>query len=224
MKINFIHPVLLCLIHFNPLSSGQGLEWNASTLEVTAEPGASSVERIYSFENKSDEAVTIQSIQTGCDCTEAVTDKKTYEPGDKGVLLVTFDIGEREGPQKKKITVLTNDPEHPVHELTFKTTLPFWCHVEPPILNWSSETSGQPLAARLVPAEGRVISNVRLKKPGEHFSIDFTKGDKVWHITATPRSSASAVETPELIVTFAGDVQKTRKLVLRQFDSKSLPN
>jgi hypothetical protein len=216
MKINFIYPVLLCLIGFTTSSSGQGLEWNASTLEATVEAGASSVEGIYSFENKSDETVTVQSIQTGCDCTEAVTDKKNYKPGDKGVLLVTFDIGEREGPQKKKITVLTNDPEHPVHELTFKTTVPYWCQVEPPILNWFAETSGQPLAARLVPAEGRVIRNVRLKKPGEHFSVEISKVDKVWHITATPRSTASAVETPELIVTFAGDVQKTRKLVLRQ--------
>jgi hypothetical protein len=216
MKLNLIHIALFCQVFFSSLSFGGGLTWSASTLELKPESVASSLEGVYTFENKSDETVTIQSIQTGCDCTEAVTDKKNYKSGDKGILLVTFDIGEREGSQKKKITVLTNDPEHPVHELTFKTTLPFWCHVEPPILNWSAESSGQPMSAGLVPSEGRDIRKVRLKKPAEHFKIALSQEEKSWRITATPSSPASVLENLELIVTFDGGVEKTRKLVLRQ--------
>lgn len=71
----------------------------------------------FSFTNKGGGLLTIQQIQTSCGCTVAKVEKKSYKPGESGKIHVTFSTQGRTGPQKKTITVESNDPQSPRKQL-----------------------------------------------------------------------------------------------------------
>jgi hypothetical protein len=66
----------------------------------------------FSFSNQGDSALKILHIEAKCGCTVANLDKKTYNPGEKGRIDVTFHSTGRKGKIAKHIFLLTNDEEN----------------------------------------------------------------------------------------------------------------
>ena len=65
----------------------------------------------FPFVNKASVPVTITDVSTTCGCTTTSLAKKTYEPGESGEIVATFNPLNRQGLEKKTIAVKTDDPE-----------------------------------------------------------------------------------------------------------------
>ncbi len=75
----------------------------------------------YPFTNTSKETVTVVKMESSCGCTVPELEKKVYAPGESGVVVARFSVGDRQGEQRKTITVQTNENNYP---LTLLVTLP----------------------------------------------------------------------------------------------------
>jgi hypothetical protein len=57
--------------------------------------------------------LVLDRVTTSCGCTSAVIKTKEIAPGGTGEIEVTFDTTARRGPNRKTITILSNDPNSP---------------------------------------------------------------------------------------------------------------
>ncbi len=91
------------------LAQAQSLEWEATEATVKMETSKNTVSAVYRFQNISDQSVEIKDVRTSCGCTGAKFEKKTYAPGDKGEITVTYKTpwGAR-GRQVKPLIVKTS--------------------------------------------------------------------------------------------------------------------
>jgi len=126
----------------NPVQAGLNFEFTSQ--DVKAEPGAARLQAKFPFTNTSDKKITILSTETECGCTTAALDKKEFAPGESGVITATFEIGSREGAQVKQIRVRASDQSDP-HILTFKTNIPVFARIQPTFVYWAN---GEPPAAK----------------------------------------------------------------------------
>ena len=71
----------------------------------------------FEFVNNGKSVLTIEDVKTSCGCTTATPEKKEYQPGEKGIIPVTFDSSRFSHKITKTITVFSNDPENPKYYL-----------------------------------------------------------------------------------------------------------
>jgi Protein of unknown function (DUF1573) len=70
----------------------------------------------FTLENRGDADLQIDSIAASCSCTvsrQLTPDELLVEPGETVNIGAVFDSKGRHGPQRKSITVLSNDPDEP---------------------------------------------------------------------------------------------------------------
>lgn len=79
----------------------------------------------YDFEvtNTGKSDLYLRRAYGSCGCTVAKVSTEPIKKGKKGKVSVRFDAKSMFGPQTKSITVITNDPAHPVTVLTIKALL-----------------------------------------------------------------------------------------------------
>jgi hypothetical protein len=122
MHQDWKYSMLVCLMLVQ-VSLGQ-LQFESRELEVTASPDDKQVTAEFVFHNAGENAVTIKRIRSSCDCTTAGLEKNTYQPEEDGRIVVTFNVGERTGLQRKQVLVQTDDPAESTVVLTMKAQLP----------------------------------------------------------------------------------------------------
>jgi hypothetical protein len=59
-------------------------------------------------------------VETYCECTSALPGKSFLEPGESMVLDITYDPSGQKGAVTKDVSIITNDPQHPVIHLTLE--------------------------------------------------------------------------------------------------------
>ena len=68
--------------------------------------------------------LVIEAVSTSCGCTTASVEPSTIEPGQSGMLQVSFDSGahgpEANGPVVRQVFIASNDPERPELEFQFQ--------------------------------------------------------------------------------------------------------
>lgn len=84
------------------------LVFDKTTLTLDPEKPAAHFDVEFPFKNDGAAATHIQDISTSCGCTVPALEKKTYAAGEKGVLKVRFDVGDRQGPQNRTVTLTTD--------------------------------------------------------------------------------------------------------------------
>lgn len=93
----------------------------------------------FSFTNRGAEPVTIRRVVSSCGCTTARLSKSTFAGGERGEVEAKFAFGLRRGPQRKVISVFTDDGRESRVELrgwiedalTVSPALVFWRIDEP---------------------------------------------------------------------------------------------
>ncbi|MEY2879904.1 MAG: hypothetical protein RLZZ15_2284 [Verrucomicrobiota bacterium] len=123
------------------------LRWESTTVERRARLGDEFVEAAFRFNNSGDASVAITRVETSCTCTAAEPAKKTYAPGETGVLLVRFTVGDRKGLQEKTLTVATAEAPDSPTTLTLRVQIPELIELERHLVVWRR---GDPPAAREV--------------------------------------------------------------------------
>lgn len=74
----------------------------------------------FSFKNTGKSPLVIHKVKTSCGCTGGKPEKTQYEKGESGKIQVTFDSTHKQQNVNQRITIVTNDPEHPNFDLTIK--------------------------------------------------------------------------------------------------------
>ena len=97
----------------------------------------------FEFKNTGTEPLEIQLVKPSCGCTVPEMDKKIYEPGESGIMHVTFDPAGRKGPVSRSITVYTNSSTKPVHTIFLQSFVKPVVLTEPRILSFDATPKGQ---------------------------------------------------------------------------------
>lgn len=74
----------------------------------------------FTFKNTGDAVLKLEKPTTSCGCTIADLKSDTLQPGEKGELAFTLNLGTARANLEKHITVTSNDPKNPKVELTVK--------------------------------------------------------------------------------------------------------
>jgi len=98
----------------NPDLEGKGLLVFASKIQETGEILDTQITKLtYLFRNTGVGPLTITQVKPSCGCTVPELSKKTYMPGEQGVLNVTFDPRGKHGPVARNITVFSDSETTP---------------------------------------------------------------------------------------------------------------
>lgn len=83
-------------------------------------PNTRKVEHQFIVQNNGTEPLEVKKIRSTCGCTVARAPDEVILPGEEGYVTATFNLVGREGPQEKKVTIYSNDPESPKVDLIFR--------------------------------------------------------------------------------------------------------
>ncbi len=85
------------------------IEWEKKEITVAVHPVQLKKEVDFKFRNTGNDPVELLSMRPSCSCISAHPEKRRYLPGESGILKVVFDLGNRTGPQKKSVKIITSD-------------------------------------------------------------------------------------------------------------------
>lgn len=118
----------------------KGLTFDSNKKAVTAKPDAVKTTVPYTFENTSKRTITISRWDSACSCLGArIKDgKMVYKPGEKGLILIDFELGSFSGTQEKTVMLWTEDDpaQAPSSVLTVAITIPVLFEITPKTLFW----------------------------------------------------------------------------------------
>jgi hypothetical protein len=83
----------------------------------------------FKVKNLGNEILEIKRVATSCPCATAKINKESFQPGEEGELLVTYDTAAMgrgshgKGKQERIIYVKSNDPEKPQVEVTIRANV-----------------------------------------------------------------------------------------------------
>ncbi len=77
----------------------------------------------FKFTNTGGTLLKITNVSKTCGCMLYALKKNDYEPGESGVLQVSYHASNRAGPSVKKLRVSTNDPKSPEVTITVKAMI-----------------------------------------------------------------------------------------------------
>lgn len=138
------------------------------------------VEHRFTFRNDGVAPLIIDRVTGSCGCTVPELEKKTYAPGESGVVLVKYDPKGRHGPQNQTVTVVSNDPKNPQLRLAVKVNVEPIVTIEPTNLGFG-----------IVPKDAGSEMVVKVTGSDPDFTVT-----KAWVERWDIPGSAAAVEGP----------------------------
>ena len=168
--------------------TARALQWTG--IEAVLRPQADGAMPVasYSFRNATAAPVTITQAVATCDCTLIDLAKKTYAPGESGVLVVRFDPTGRSGTVSRTISVVTDEPGAQPQLLKLTAELPEVLSFTPRDLSWAA---GEKPEAKSLDVLVNVPAGVELAAAWAN-QPDF----KVELVTVAPRTHYRVKVTP----------------------------
>ncbi|MBI2513531.1 MAG: DUF1573 domain-containing protein [Opitutae bacterium] len=161
---------------------------------VTANPDETSLALEFPFRNTGRSVVTIKVVRTCCGCTAADFPKRTFAPGESGVVTLEFLYADLTGHQRKTVYVDTDAADAAPTALTLDVTIPERMVVAPRLLTWrrGTEPSAQTVAITVAPGEALRPTSVSCE-PADVFRAELRPlaGDpQRYEVTVTPLATA----------------------------------
>jgi hypothetical protein len=132
------------------------------------------VTHLFAFRNTGGLELKLDNVRTSCGCTPAASTTAGIPPGASGAIEVTCDTANVFGPQKRTVTVYSNDPAQPVSTLTLSGQVHADAAADPPRVYVGHLGRGQ-TAPNDVRIFGEVASGGRLESSGK--SVDASLSD-----------------------------------------------
>ncbi len=153
------------------------------------------------IENRGDEDLVIENLASTCGCTvlQLEESQRIVPPNEQQEITVFFSTDDRQGQQRKLVTVFTNDPEFPITELIVRSNVLASFQVLPaPFIPLVDVRPGDTLGSYSVfpTVEGSKLESLEIEVPGnilEYAMESIVNDDGVEGIGVT-FSVAEAVE------------------------------
>ena len=165
-------------------------------------PSDGRLETKFAFRNGGKTPVTVQKVRTSCGCTSAKLGKDTYAAGESGEISVRFTFGDRKGPHRKIITVLTDDKPEPT-ELSLQVVIHEPLAITPALVFWKTGEASAVKSVQLTAEAGtsvrvksvtssnpRLLAKLETIKAGAQYAVAITPAD-----TSKKESAEITVET-----------------------------
>ena len=178
------------------------LVWEKAIQNFHRLPGDGHLETKFAFRNAGKTPVTVQKVRTSCGCTSAKLGRDTYTPGESGEVSVRFTFGDRKGPHRKIITVITDDKPEPT-ELSLQVWIEEPMTITPALVFWKTGEAGAAKSVQMTTSPGtpvrvksiassnpRIAAKLETIKAGEQYAVSVTPAD-----TSKKESAEITVET-----------------------------
>lgn len=210
---------LLPLIILVCATAASALEWKSRQVSIKAAPLQRTAETAFEFTNPSDRPVTITSIDTSCDCTEATPSATTFPPGALGTIKAHFSLTGAAGTLQRMIVVNT-DEGTPATLLTVELTIPEIARLTPRAVEWRPGAAPSEAAVeievvdgieltigRVAPTSEAFTYRLETVKPGRHFRLHLAPKDATKPANAAFRLFAKTTTGEELVFSAYANVR-----------------
>ncbi len=118
------------------LTARAELKWDQTAVELHPAPADKQAIGHFKYQNTGKTPIHFKSVHASCGCTTAQTQKDIVQPGEKGEITATFNIGDRTGTQVKTVTVETDEATNQKTVLTLKAEIPQQLEIKPNFVFW----------------------------------------------------------------------------------------
>ncbi len=180
------------------------LKWEQDTIELHPSSGDKQAIAHFKYENVGTTPVHFKSVKASCGCTTTQTQKEVVNPGEKGEVIATFNIGDRTGQQMKTVTVQTDDP-NPTQAttiLTLKANITPALEIKPTFVYWTTGEEPKTKKISLKAAKEFPVKNITIKSNSQNFESKMEPGKPgEWTIEVTPKDTSHPMGTALLLQT-----------------------
>lgn len=183
------------------LPAGAQLAWEKTRQDFHRSPEDKAIEAHYWFRNAGTAPVTIKSLRSSCGCTTARLEKKTYEPGERGEVVLRFTFGDRKGLYRKVVAVTTDDKSVEPVNLDLYVNIHDPLTIAPALVWWrkGEAAESKPIALNAEPGESVRITGVSSTNPRFTASLRTNEPGQKYAVTVTPANTAEK-DTAEIKV------------------------
>ena len=178
------------------------LAFDKTLTEIHAPIDASKVTASFEFTNKGDQPVTIRKYDSGCSCMGLrVKDSKLrYEPGESGLLLADFEVGNFSGTVDKIVSLWVDDDAaaEPSLKLTVRVHIPVLVAIDPKTIEWQLDGDAGPKVVKVTMNDTRPtrITSVTSSSPVFEPQLKTIEEGKRYEIVVKP----TRVDRPGLAI------------------------
>ena len=181
------------------------LKWEQNTIDLHPAIGDKTAVAHFKYQNTGTTPVHLISVKASCGCTTTQSQKELVNPGEKGEIVATFNIGDRTGQQIKTVTVQTDNP-NPTQAttiLTLKATIPQSLDIKPTFVYWQSGEEPKPKKISIKATKDFPAKNITVKSNSQNFESKVEPGSASgeWTIEVTPKDTSHPFGTSLLVQT-----------------------
>lgn len=199
-----------------PTLTRAALTWSNTTISGASKPLQKTIDVAFPFRNTGNTPVTIRDVQTNCDCLVAGADQKIYLPGQAGLVVARFAVGERTGAYERRITVTTDDsPAHAQH-LLVHIEVPELASLSNKVREWSVGSAPAEQAVDIVVTDSIRIdfTNTLVSANTFRARLETVEAGRRYRVHISPVNTA---ETASVAVRVIGTAETGERIVVSAY-------
>jgi hypothetical protein len=178
------------------------LKWEQNTVELHPSSGDKQAIAHFKYQNTGTTPVHFKSVKASCGCTTTQSQKEMVNPGEKGEIVATFNIGDRTGQQVKTVTVQTDDPTNATTILTLKANITPSLEIRPMFVFWTSGEAPKPKKISIKAAKEFPAKEITIKSNNQNFESKLEPGKPgEWTLEVTPKDTSHPMGTALVLQT-----------------------
>jgi len=196
--------LIFTLSIFAVVAARADLKWEQTTVDAHPAVGDKTAVAHFKYENVGKAPVHFKSVKASCGCTTTQTQKDVVNPGEKGEIVATLNIGDRSGQQTKTVSVQTDEPPpaQSAITLTLKANIPQAIEIKPTFVYWTSGEAPKPKKVSIKASKDFPAKNITIKSNSQNFESKVEPGKEgEWTIEVTPKDTSHPMGTALLIQT-----------------------
>src|SRR5437763_3864821 len=181
------------------------LKWEQSTIDLHPSVSDKTAVAHFKYRNTGTTPVHFKSVKASCGCTTTQSQKEIVNPGERGEIVATFNIGDRTGQQMKTVSVQTDDPNpsQATTVLTLKATIPQALEIKPTFVYWQSGEEPKPKKISIKASKDFPAKNITVKSNSPNFEskVESGRSSGEWTIEVTPKDTSHPTGTALVVQT-----------------------
>ena len=156
------------------------LQWEQTAVELHPTINDKQAVGHFKYQNTGKSPIHFKQVHASCGCTTAQTQKDMVNPGDKGEITATFNIGDRTGTQVKTITVQTDDPDtvKATTNLRLTAIIPQPLEINPTFLFWQDKEEAKAKTVTVKVAKDFAVKNLKVTPSSQDFQATVSRPNK----------------------------------------------